>query len=133
MSKIFSDVEIIRKINEAFLEELEKEFAACAENGLLLYSLIKRLLNNFVNPSNLHIGEVIYDNVMIGKVFARRAPTFKLYSNYINQYYVARELLKKQIEANPQLAQFLQERKLYLKSIKSRNIGKISFLLVYFF
>lgn len=102
--RLFSDIEIIRNLNEQFLGDLEKEFARASK------------------------GED-YSDVMVGKVFAQRVQTFRMYVVYVNRYFVSREIIKKQVQTCPEFANFLRETKEQLKQQRARNIEIGGFLI----
>jgi len=81
---IFSDVGIIHMINRDFLRELN-----------LLFEDMSDLENNM--------------EAKLGDLFLRRAATFKLYSNYVNNYDLAEMTMHECLRKYKPFAQFLEE------------------------
>jgi len=103
-SQIFSDIEVVHKVNAAFLEALEKLFE---------------------KPE-------FYDNVEreLGLLFSTRAATFKQYTKYVNHYENADAVMHQCIKSNRKFAEFLDNCGLDLTAKKFRQSDLGSFLIM---
>eukprot|EP00761_Pharyngomonas_kirbyi_P014445 gb/GECH01014475.1/.p1 GENE.gb/GECH01014475.1/~~gb/GECH01014475.1/.p1 ORF type:complete len:384 (+),score=94.41 gb/GECH01014475.1/:1-1152(+) len=96
-AKIFSDIEMIKKANRTFLSEVTNMYDKDGADCLIGTYTMKRMLY------------------------------FKVYSSYINQYFISREVLENQININSRFSSFLKQQtyeatKKYQKSVDLKQL-----------
>lgn len=134
---VFSDIDVVRRVNEALLNDLEALILgrkkADAKGGNWLLRIVQKIFSRGApkqeipkeKQESLNIQEVD-----IGPLFSLRAHTFKLYTTYINNYPVAAQLLSSQKKVNKNLQLFLTHCKEKLVQEKCRTADLDGFLIM---
>jgi FYVE/RhoGEF/PH domain-containing protein 3 len=110
-NRVFSDLTIIKKLNEDFFNELEKVHTKITQ----------------VSTGGRRVSTPLES---IGQLFKNKAPAFKLYTNYINKYETSISVLEEATEMKKAFRQFRQEVSQQLIRKGSHNIDITSFMIL---
>lgn len=129
----------LREIFSIYAEPIEKNELLCSDLHRLVFndlSVILLLNQEFLNELEATYQQYLVDvengvaSSLIGHLFKRRSPTFKLYTNYINNYEQSLHVIEEQTERNKAFRSFRNSVSQHLIQTNSRNTDLSSFMIL---